>query len=87
LRRSFYLVIVSKGGTLKGPTYDPQIYYDDINKDEKKELIIILTKGYGTGALEQEVNVFHIDTNRFGEVLVDHPMAIVNKNIKTTLTP
>ena len=33
------------------PTYAPQIIYEDINKDQKKELIIILTKGYGTGVL------------------------------------
>ncbi|MCO0600446.1 hypothetical protein NGI46_24175 [Peribacillus butanolivorans] len=39
------------------PSYAPQIYYEDINKDEKKELIIILTKGYGTGVLEEEVYV------------------------------
>lgn len=69
------------------PSYAPKIYYEDINTDEKKELIIILTKGYGTGALDQEVNVFHIENNRFGEVLVDHPMGIVNKNIKASLTP
>lgn len=68
------------------PTYAPQLYYEDINNDEKKELVIILTKGYGTGVLEQEVNVFHIDYNRFGEVLVDNPMAIVNKNIKSSLS-
>jgi hypothetical protein len=69
------------------PTYAPQIYYEDINKDEKKELIIILTKGYGTGVLDQEVNVFHIEYNRFGEVLVDNPLAVVLKNAKTWLTP
>jgi hypothetical protein len=69
------------------PTYPPQIYYEDINKDDRKELIIILTKGYGTGVLDQEVNVFHIDNNQFGEVLVDHPIAIVNKNIKASLDP
>ena len=63
------------------PSYAPQVYYEDINKDEKKELIIILTKGYGTGLLDQEVIVFHIDNNQFGEVLVDNPMAIVNKDI------
>jgi hypothetical protein len=69
------------------PTYAPQIYYEDINKDEKKELIIILTKGYGTGVLDQEVNVFHIEYNPFGEVLVDNPLAVVLKNAKTRLTP
>ena len=69
------------------PTYAPQVYYEDINKDEKKELIIILTKGYGTGVLDQEVHVFHVDNNRFEEMLVDHPMAIVNKNMKGSLSP
>lgn len=69
------------------PAYAPQIYYADINKDGKNELIIILTKGYGTGVLDQEVHVFHIDTNRFEEVLVDQPMAIINKNVKASLTP
>jgi hypothetical protein len=69
------------------PTFAPQIYYENINKDERKELIIILTKGYGTGVLDQEVNVFHIDANQFDEVLVDQPMAIVNKNIKSSLNP
>ncbi|MGE8203049.1 hypothetical protein ACQKP0_00575 [Heyndrickxia sp. NPDC080065] len=69
------------------PTYAPQIYYKDINKDEKKELIIILTKGYGTGVLDEEVYVFETDSNRFGEVLVDNPLAVVLKNAKTSLTP
>jgi hypothetical protein len=69
------------------PTYAPQIYYEDIDKDEKKELIIILTKGYGTGVLDQEVNVFNIAYNRFSEVLVDNPLAVVLKKAKTRLTP
>jgi hypothetical protein len=69
------------------PTYAPKIYYEDINKDEKKELTIILTKGYGTGVLDEEVYVFETDSNRFGEVLVDNPLAVVLKNAKTRLTP
>jgi len=71
------------------PTYAPQIIYEDINKDLKKELIIILTKGYGTGVLWEEVYVF--DTlNKNGlnvnEVIVDNPLAIIHKNVKTKLT-
>lgn len=69
------------------PAYAPEIYYEDINQDGKKEFIIILTKGYGTGVLDQEVHVFHIDENRLEEVLVDNPMAIMNKNVKASLTP
>lgn len=69
------------------PTYAPKINYEDINKDKKKELIVILTKGYGTGVLDQEVYVFEINNKRFGEVLVDNPLAVVMKNTKTSLTP
>jgi len=67
------------------PTYAPEIIYEDINKDKKKELIIVLTKGYGTGALDQEVYVYQT-TNGLSEVLVDHPMEIIYTNIKTKLT-
>lgn len=68
------------------PSYTPQIYFEDINKDAKKELIIILTKGYGTGVLDQEIYVYRY-TNGLVEVLVDNPLAIINKNVKTKLTP
>jgi len=68
------------------PTYAPQIIYEDINKDEKKELIIILTKGYGTGISDEEVHVFNTDYNYFGEILVDNPLAIIYKNVKTKLS-
>ncbi|MBT2656710.1 hypothetical protein J7E81_15935 [Bacillus sp. ISL-18] len=67
------------------PTYAPQIYYEDINKDEKKELVIILTKGYGTGLLDEEVYVYRY-TNGLIDVLVDNPLAIINKKVKTKLT-
>ncbi|WP_196426676.1 hypothetical protein [Lysinibacillus cavernae] len=67
--------------------------YEDINKDGINELIIILTKGIGTGILEQEAHVFHIQDQRINkefvevpvEVLVDDPIAIVLKNVKTEL--
>ncbi|MGE7997708.1 hypothetical protein ACQKOF_03320 [Lysinibacillus sp. NPDC093190] len=73
------------------PSWSPQIIYEDINKDGKNELIIILTKGYGTGILEREVHVFHIQNQllnkKLVEVLVDDPIAIVLKNVKTELLP
>ncbi|WP_342540022.1 hypothetical protein MHI39_19910 [Heyndrickxia sp. FSL K6-6286] len=70
------------------PTNSPQIIYKDINKDQEKELIIILTKGYGTGVLWEDVYVFdtmdnHLDVN---EVIVDNPLAIIHKKVKTKLT-
>lgn len=95
--------IVFKGGVLTkpywinttSPTWSPQIIYEDINKDRKNELIIILTKDTGTGILEREVHVFHIQNQRINkefvdvpvEVLVDDPIAIVLKNVKTELLP
>lgn len=77
------------------PIWSPQIIYEDINKDRKNELIIILTKGNGTGILDQEVHVFQIQNQRINkglvevpvEVLVDNPIAIVLKNVKTKLLP
>jgi hypothetical protein len=77
------------------PTFSPQIKYEDINNDGKKELIIILTKDTGTGILEQEAHVFHIQNQKINmqfvevpvEVLVEDPMAIVFKNVKSKLKP
>lgn len=63
----------------------PQIIVEDINGDETEELIVILTHGYGTGVSIQEVHVFHIEDNSPNEILVDNPMAIVFKNVKTNL--
>lgn len=76
------------------PTWLPEIINQDINGDGKKELFIILTRGTGTGVLEREVHVFHIQNQRLGkmffdgpvEVLVDDPIAIVIKNVKTGLS-
>ncbi|MBO0601854.1 hypothetical protein I2483_09290 [Sporosarcina sp. E16_3] len=70
--------------------YWPQLFYKDIIQDGKKELIIVLTRGYGTGVIEQFVHVLHNTETNFGEVygeiLVDNPMAILLKNVKTKLT-
>jgi len=68
------------------PTYAPQIFYQDINEDAKKELIITLTKGYGSGVRDEEVYVYSY-TNGLIDVIVDNPLAIINKNVKTKLTP
>lgn len=67
------------------PTYAAKLFYQDINEDGKKELIIILTKGYGSGALYEEVYVYRY-TNGLIDVIVDNPLAIINKNVKTKLT-
>jgi len=76
------------------PAWLPEIISEDINGDGKQELIIILTRGTGTGIIEREVHVFDIQNQRLGkmffegpvEVLVDNPIAIVLKNVKTKLS-
>ena len=58
--------------------------FNDINNDGKKEMIIVLTTGYGSEDLIQEVRVLHIRNNGdLLEILVDNPMAIINMNVKT----
>jgi len=72
------------------PTYAPIILYNDLNTDGRKDLIMVLTRGYGTGVLDSEVHILHkIQTNmgeNFVEVLVDNPLAVILKNVKTKLT-
>jgi hypothetical protein len=67
-------------------TYAPQIFYKDINKDQKEELVIILTTGHGTGVLSEEVHVFNTLDNGLTEMIVDNPLAIIYKNVKTKLS-
>ena len=58
--------IVYKGGIVSkenwvnvtNETYAPKIIIEDISGDETPELVIILTKGYNTGVLDQEEHVF-----------------------------
>ncbi|WNN78209.1 hypothetical protein RKS58_10305 [Lysinibacillus capsici] len=77
------------------PTWSPEIIYEDISQDGKKELVIILTKDIGTGVLQREVHVFQTQPRKSGktqslipvEVPVDEPLAILLKNVKTELTP
>ncbi|MFB5087003.1 hypothetical protein PGC35_07240 [Psychrobacillus sp. PGGUH221] len=68
-------------------TYYPKVYYSDINDDGRKEIVIVLTTDTGTGVIIQEPHVFHVDDNGdLSEKLVDNPMAIINKNVKTKLS-
>ncbi|MGM0834817.1 MAG: hypothetical protein ACQEV7_01590 [Bacillota bacterium] len=71
-------------------TYAPQFFYNDINKDGKKELIVILTQGYGTAVLEQNVHVLHQPQTNLGdaykEMIVDDPRTILLRHVKTRLT-
>jgi len=74
------------GINVTNPTYAPKIFYQDINEDRKEELIITLTKGYGSGVQDEEVYAYSY-TNGLIDVIVDNPLAIINKDVKTKLTP
>ena len=68
-------------------TYYPKLYYSDTYNDGRKEIVIVLTTDTGTGVIIQEPHVFHVDNNGdLLEKLVDNPMAIINKNVKTKLS-
>lgn len=71
-------------------SYWPNLFYKDINQDGKKELIFVLTTEYGNDTVKHNVHVFHeIKTNlgnAYEEILVDNPIAIILKNVKTKLT-
>lgn len=66
------------------PSHAPKLLMMDINNDGQKELIIILTTGYGTGVYISEAHV--IDPETLIEVYVDNPNIVVLKNVKTNIT-
>ncbi len=66
------------------PTYAPKLLLSDINDDGEKELIIILTTGYGTGVYCTNVHVINPET--FTETYIDDPRAIILKNVKTKIS-
>lgn len=67
-------------------TYYPELSYTDLTNDKLKEVIIILTTGYGSDNVFQEAHVLNRYPDGLVEKLVDNPMAIINKNIKSGLT-
>jgi len=93
---NFYITIDGKTQNfpywvnVSNKTWYPFIYFDNINQDKKNEIIIILTTGQGSELLEQEAHVFNKVKTNIGELyeerLVENPMSIINKNVKTKLT-
>ena len=61
------------------------IFYDDINNDDKKDLILSLNLGHGTGVSENVVHVFHEVKENLVEIPVEDPVKIAEKNIQTKI--
>jgi len=64
-------------------TYYPELMIDDINNDHKEELIIILTKAYGTGFNQQEVHILNKDN--LSEFAIEDAEKYVKNNKKSSI--
>ncbi|WBW95724.1 hypothetical protein [Oceanirhabdus sp. W0125-5] len=62
------------------PTFAPQLILSDLDKDGKEELVILLTKGHGTGFYFGDVHV--IEQEPLIEILVENPFIILYKNVQ-----
>ncbi|MFF2448266.1 hypothetical protein ACFVSW_14295 [Neobacillus sp. NPDC058068] len=69
------------------PAFGPRLFFEDINEDGKEELVIVLTTDHGTGIMITEAHVLQKTMTNIGEIfeekLIDNPVAIINKNVKT----
>lgn len=61
----------------------PELYLNDLNNDGKKELIVILHKGGGTGLCLDTAHV--INPENFTEYKVENPLDIIKNNITTKI--
>lgn len=64
----------------------PQILHHDINRDGRKEIIVVLTTNTGTGLYMAEAHVVQADA-LLKEVYVDNPLAITWKNVDAEIKP
>lgn len=64
-------------------TYKPLIYYEDINKDSIKEIIINTTLGYGTGLYINEIHV--LNSNNLNEYKIENINDYIKVNITTKI--
>lgn len=68
----------------KGIWKEPELLLSDLNSDGKEELVTIITTGYGTGFLQQEIHIINLDT--MTEFTIENPVNIVKDSVKTKLS-
>ena len=61
----------------------PQLYYVDLNNDDKKELTIILYEDEGTGIVRNVVYI--INSTNFTEYKFKNPLDVIKENIETKI--
>jgi hypothetical protein len=69
---------------VKNETYFPTLKITDVDLDGKNEIIVILTKGYGTGVHEQEIHV--LKKEDLNEIPAENPIEFLNNNAKSEIT-
>ena len=69
---------------ISNETYAPRLTLVDLNKDKKRELVLILTTATGTAVDIERVHV--IDINTLKEIKVESPIDIIQNNVKTKLS-
>ncbi|CAI6080574.1 hypothetical protein PAECIP112173_02932 [Paenibacillus sp. JJ-100] len=73
---------VFQWSNVTNPSFYPQISVVDLNEEGKEEVVIVLTKGTGTGIRDSEVHVLQTD---FTEIPVSNPIKFVQDHIQIDL--
>ncbi|MDD4729734.1 MAG: hypothetical protein PHN55_13435 [Dysgonamonadaceae bacterium] len=74
---------VFQWSNVTNPTYAPTINIADVDDDGKEEVIIILTIGYGTGVLQQEIRLLNMED--LSEISIQNPVEAINEKITSTI--
>ncbi|CAH2214956.1 hypothetical protein [Tepidibacter aestuarii] len=61
----------------------PELYYLDLNNDDKKELVVILSEGRGTGSWIRKVHI--INCEELTEYKVKNALEIIKDNVETKI--
>ncbi len=64
-----------------GLSFRPELILTDINNDGKKELVIIITTGHGTGKILKKY--IYSRKRLWKKIKVQNPFDIISKNVKT----
>lgn len=65
------------------PTYYPIVNIADIDDDDRNEVIIILTNGYGTGTNEQEIHV--LNKEDLSELTLEDPLQAIKEQVTSQI--
>ena len=61
-------------------SFPPELYYLDVNNDDKKELVVMLIENKGTGTFRNTVHI--INPKNFYEYDIKNALDIIKENIK-----